>query len=207
MRFNEFSTKKKAIVLVSIILPIVIILSVLATFLGIYVVEGEKIKSISVSREPYKVSYYVGEEADYTGFELQVTKNNNEIYFVDHTECVFEGFDSSVVNERLTINVQYQEFETYFYVEIKSRPTTIGLLENIYINPLPKTLYKVGDPLNTEGGAIVKVYNNGTESRVDLLNKYVYNFDSSVPGEFDLLVKYIENGIFATTSYTITVTE
>lgn len=87
----------------------------------------------------------------------------------------------------------------------------------IYIDAFPKTEYKVGERLNTEGGILCKYYDDREYSlRMDFYNSDVFGFPgdetagvltSAHIGKHILTVKYLENGVWYETTYQITVTE
>ena len=119
----------------------------------------------------------------------------------------FEGFDSSVATSKKDIYVYFEGHFDTFSIEVINRPSVVSVLDYIYLNPHPKTEYKLNEPLNTVGGVIVKVYTDGKTDGLNLLNKYVYGFDSSTTGTKTLEVKIVENGILASTTYEIIVSE
>ena len=80
----------------------------------------------------------------------------------------------------------------------------------IYLDPIPKTEYKLGEWLNTDGSYIAIMYTDGTTGKVNLLNTDVYGWDKVVEagvGTYTLTVKYKLNNINMQTTYRITVTE
>jgi hypothetical protein len=75
---------------------------------------------------------------------------------------------------------------------------------------LPKTEYKVGEWFDVTGGMILREYNNGSTEPTVLLGTHIEGWDEAYAGgvgTYTLTVKYKENGVIATTTYTITVTE
>ena len=194
-------------------LLVLIALAIIIPLLIIPVVDnyGMEISSIEVSRLPEKTVYMIGEEADYTGLRVTVTRNNGEKFIVRADECQFFGFDSQYASDNQTITVIYEKTATTFNVIIQGIETPKPVLKSIRLDPLPTKLeYKVGEWLDTEGGEIVCEYMDGTYSRIDLINDYVYGWDKvwgHGPGEYVLTVKFIERGVLVTTTYTITVTE
>lgn len=200
--------KKKRILLVGI--PLFCILTILATLVTLGVIynkEQNKIANIIVSSTPYDTEYYVGEELNTEGLSIQVLRNNKEFYFVDASKCDISGFDSSKPVERQIITVSYKGFICTFSVSIIELPKPVPVLKSIYIETLPKTEYKVGESLDTTGGVLVREYQDGSSARITLINWYVYGFDSSTPGTYNLTVMYYENGIMAQTTYEIVVSE
>ncbi len=167
---------------------------------------GQKIDDIAISAAPDKTIYLVGEEANYDGLRVTVTRKNGETFTVRAPQCQITGFDSSAAGS--CINVKYEEFEAAFYIKVEDPPRLTPALKGITLETLPKTEYKLGEWLDTTNGVILCEYVDGSTSRLTLTNGDVYGFvDIDAPGEYELTVRYMENGIIAETTYTITVTE
>ncbi len=198
--------KNRIAVIVSVVIFLVAIIACGIIF-GVMIPQGKEIKSITVNTYPTKLQYYVGDKVNLSGLKLSVLKNNGDTYYVDGSECEISGFDSSKPADSQFVTVKYQGFTTGFYVKINKLPTLSPTLSSIEITTMPKTEYKVGDFLDTTGGVITLHYADGSTYRVTLLNKFVYGFNSSTPGEYDLTVKYTKDGILCETTYTITVSE
>ena len=169
--------------------------------------QGMEVKSIAITKIPDKVVYTVGEEADYDGLRVQVIRNNGETFTVRASACQISGFDSSKATDGQVIIVSYNGFMASFSISIKESPKPKPVLESIELYKLPKTEYKVGQTLDTTGGALKLHYSDGSELRVNLTNQDVFGFDAiKGPGTYTLTVKYKENGVIVSTTYTITVT-
>jgi len=135
-----------------------------------------------------------------------VTRNNGETFTVRAGKCKLTGFDSSKAGF-CRVQVEYEGVVSEFSVEIKEPPRPTPALKSITLEKLPKTEYKLGEGLDTTGGVILCEYVDGSVFRVNLTNHSVYGYGNiSVPGTYELTVKYLENGVIAETTYTITVT-
>ena len=76
------------------------------------------------------------------------------------------------------------------------------------MDPEPRKNYTIGEPFDVSGIFLVRQYVDGSEVRVNLLATDVYGLDKITgPGEYELTVRYSEDGVLCTTTYTITVTE
>ena len=197
----------KAVAIISVILVIVAVL-VLTVLLPAIERRGEEIKSISISSAPDKLVYLIGEEADYDGLRVTITKYNGETEVVRANKCQITGFDSSRAGY-IFIVVNYEGFETGFNIKIEDPPKITPALQSISIETLPKTEYTMDNlRLDTTGGVILCKYVDGSELRVNLTNGNVSGFGAiSGPGTYELTVSYKENSVPKTTTYTITVTE
>ncbi len=169
---------------------------------------GQQIKSVSMTKTPDKTVYLVGEEADYDGLRLTVTRNNGETFTVRAGDCEITGFDSSAVVDGLPITVSYHGFSMSYFIKVTELSKPAPILTGIKLETLPKTQYKMGEWLDTTGGVILREYKDGSISRINLTNQDVFGFEAvNAPGTYTLTVKYKEAGIIAQTTYTITVTK
>lgn len=204
--FKFLSKNKLAIIIVSAVLAVALIIG--GVFLGLYTNYGQQISHISIESMPDNVVYYVGEEADFSGLKLVCVLNNGKTTDIDLADCVITGFDTSKPYEYQKITIRYLDYFIFFNIVVNDNIKPIPKLTSITMDTLPKTEYRLGDRLDTKGGVICCYYNDGTSFRVSLLNSYVSGFRAiEEPGVYELTVTYEENGIIATTTYTITVTE
>ncbi len=208
---NGDAPKKAFAPKIAIVIGVILVLAIVmvAVFLIMPAVKqnGEAIKEISVSQLPDKTVYLTGEEANYTGLRIQVTKKNGETYTVRAHECEITGFDSAKEGY-IRILVKYEGFEVGFNLKVQEPPRPTPSLKSISLKTLPKTEYKVGERLDTIGGVILCEYNDGSQHTVSLVNGHVSGFKNvDGPGTYMLTVKYKENGVLATCTYEITVTE
>ena len=165
-----------------------------------------------ISMLPTNREYYVGEDPDFSGLEIGIIKPKGKTEFIkyttDNSSITITGFDSSTPTEDQRITVTYEGYTAYFSVKIKEIPKPAPVLKSISLETLPKTEYKLGERLDTTGGVILCEYKDGTITRVNLTNGDVSGYSRiDAPGTYELTVKYKKNGIIATTTYTITVTE
>lgn len=201
---KPLNLKVTVAVVVSLVVVIVLILTVVIPAIKRH---GQQIKNISVLNMPDKIVYLVGEEANYDGLRVLVTRNNGETFTIRANQCKITGFDSSTPKQ-MVITVTYEGFITDFSIKVEEPPRQVPTLAGIHLDPLPKTEYKLGEHLDTFDGVIIREYVDGTTAKAMLLYSHVYGFDGiTKPGKYTLIVRYIENGTIAETSYEITVTE
>lgn len=125
----------------------------------IYVtVIGDTPQTISVKTMPSKTSYTLGESLNTSGLTLTAD------YGGGYTETVTSGFTvspttlSTAGTQRITVS--YKGLSCSFDVTVQNKEATV---EGIGVLYLPdKTLYKVGDTLDTEGLVIRAYTSNGT---------------------------------------------
>lgn len=168
---------------------------------------GQLLDGIIIETTPIKTIYLIGEEADYNGLRVAVSRKNGDTFIVRASDCEISGFDSTTAGYK-TINVVYEGFASSFSIKVEEPERPVSALKSISLKTLPKTEYKVGEWLDTTGGMLVREYIDGTTAEITLVNSYVYGFgDIEGPGTYTLTVEYEENGIIETTEYQITVTE
>ena len=168
---------------------------------------------IYVATVPNKTTYYVGETPNYSGLSIGVMEENSSGFKLEYDEYAehftITGFDSSVPVAEQTITVKYKEYETSFTIEIKELITGARLTA-IRIDPLPnKTTYKLGEAIDYTGGRVLCEYSDGSTKTVRLKEAQISGFATiTSPGEYEILVEYYdENGGYAKTTFTITMTE
>ena len=219
LRNINFRDKRTLII---IIVAAIVLVALIATLITVSVMnkkadeeQGRNIQKIYISSWPEKLQYYVGEDANYDGLVIGLLKNNGSTENITYSEETkgefsFTGFDSSKVTEEQTITVKYKDFTCKFYISVKEVPKPVPVLSSISIAVLPKTEYKVGEWLNTDGGVILKEYSDGTFASTVLINQYISGWEEAVeggPGTYTLTVKYKENGVLKKTTFDITITE
>ena len=172
---------------------------------------GDTIKSFQVTKYPDKRTYYCGDWFDKTGLKVYKFMQSGEFTEVNLDECTITGFDSSAPVESQTITVTYGEFSDTFTVTIKEKIKPVEVfVQSIAIETAPKTEYKLGDWLETTGGKFVVTYTDGTTKTLDMEPGYISGFSAAMKtgvGEHELMVIYEENGVQATTTYKITISE
>ena len=216
MKLNTNKRKKLLIVLAA-----VVALSVIAGIVAIIITvnankqEAEDkniVRGVSIASSPTKTVYYVGEAFDPTGTKIQVLTNSaNYTYFVDWDQLTFEGFDSSVANEKLTITVSYKGYTTTFNVEVKDHepetPTLTGLeVYNFETTYQLEEWNKYGP--NSTGAYIRCIYSDGSVVEdIVLKDKYIFGVTKlSSAGATEITIKYSDGVTTVETTVEITVT-
>ena len=206
MKFK--SSKKKILTIIIVSVVALLVIGIVSAILIINNIVGNQISHIVISSLPTKTSYYIGEDFDTNGLSIQVVLKNGNFYYADLSQCELTGFDSSKVSAKQTINVTYQEVNSSFSISIKEPPKPTPSLVAIRFSTYPKTEYKVGEWLETQGGVLVREYSDGSTKLIDLRGNYIQGYSESIsntPGVYELTVFIVENGDLATCTYTITV--
>ena len=193
----------------SVILALIVVTIVaILVFMPAMEKNGEEISEINVARLPEKTVYLQGEEADYRGLRITVTRKNGETFVVRAEDCTISGFSSEYPKDNMYITVDYEGVSCSFTLDVLEHQKPTPVLDSIYLESMPKTEYKVGELFSTTGGVLVRKYKDGSLLRVNLTNLDVYGWSKvNGPGKYTLTVKYAENGVLCTFDYEITVTE
>ena len=216
---EQSDNKRKILIIIAIVLVVALVIAV--AVVGIVSAVNKKkeaqlaedqkqLAAIQIARLPHKTSYYCGEFFDKTGLLVYTITKGNGINQINVDDCEITGFDSSVPVEEQVITVTYKGFTDTFNIEIKAPLSETPVLVKIEMENLPKTQYKVGEDLDVTGGSFIATYSDGTTKTIKLANRHIFGFrdayESGV-GEYDITVKLVKDGIEATTTYKITITE
>lgn len=205
---SKQTTSKKTIIIAIVAILVIAIAVGIILLIPKSTSNDRTVQSISIDKMPDKTVYFTGEAANYDGLRILVKLNNGETYIVTAAECQITGFSSLTPVDYCTIVVTYQGQNATFPVVIKEAPKTDHVLAKISLETLPKTEYKVGENLSAKNGVILCEYQDGTTHRINLNKINIYGFDKvNGPGTYTLTVRYEENGITCSTTYTITVTK
>lgn len=131
-----------------------------------------KLTGLSVSSKPTKTSYYIGDTLNTSGLKLKAT------YADGSTKTITSGYKtsydfSSAGTKKVTVT--YGGKSTSFNVTVSSVTVTSIAIAS---NPT-KTVYNIGDTLNTSGLKLKVTYSNGTTSTISSGFKTSYDFSSS----------------------------
>ncbi len=208
LRSNKTKTKKiLTIVGISILAVALIVGAILIVNSIVQENKGKQIKDIVLSGMPTKDEYYIGDEFDPTGTLIQVRTNDmKNTYFVDHTKLTFSGFDSSVVNDTVTITVSYQGFSTTFTVKVKEHEVQPPQLVSIEVKDL-KTTYSL-ERWNKNGpdynnSYLLCTYSDGTTENVWIQNTWATQREiMDAPGVAYITIEYM--GKSTVVEFTIT---
>lgn len=214
----DLHDKKTLIILISSLALLVAIIVVVILLVVGGTKDGEvpaSTTSIFVSTPPTKLSYYVGESAEFDGLVIKARKSNGKSYDIVYSEETkghfnFLGFDSSKPYEEQKITVEYGGFSCYYFIKIVEIPKPAPVLSSISIDTMPKTEYKVGEWLDISGGMLMLHYTDGTSKRAIIMESYISGWDEAFSegvGTYTLTVKYKEGGVFKSTTLEVTITE
>lgn len=149
--------------------------------------------SITIVQKPDKLSYFIDEEFDSTGLIVNAVYDNGTSKAV--TDYTLSGFDSSTVGKK-TITVTYGDYTAGFEVEVKAQPVYLKSLT--VIKQPDKTVYNIGEELDTKGMMVIGVYSDGA---VVNISDYTVSKLTEDIGEQTVTVSY--EGKIATFNVTV----
>lgn len=207
--------KRKSIKIIAIVVPLVIVVLMGLAILLPYAVlkfDDTIIKTIRIASLPNKTEYFVGEEFDPTGLKIQAIKANGDFYFVEADKLTIEGFDSSKIDDSVSIKVKFLDQFAYFDVSIIELPTPPPTLNSVSIENFSKATYTIGDwnayNIDLMGSYFLCKYSDGSESRIGLEYHNIVNWESvNAPCVFPLEFEYLERGVLKRVTVNITITE
>ncbi len=214
IRTKNNRNNKKLLKIVGIVIAAILLVVAVSFLIGliVYNQQGKQIESLLVSSYPEKLVYYVGDDFDPKGLEIQVIYKNGESTFISNTsKLTLEGFDSTEVCDEQQIKVSYNGVSTTISVVIVELPKPTPTLESIEVYDL-KTTYDF-EYWNTYGldivGSMIKLrYSDGSEIDDYLLAKYISGVRTvSTPGTLDITVRYSDGVKTVETTVTITITK
>lgn len=209
--------RKKGIIAIAIVAGIIL----LALVVGLIVVlsmfkpmNEYGISHIIFYSLPDKTTYFVGDEFDPTGLKIQVvTYGNEENYFVDHNGVKCTGFDSSAVNDNVTITVSYRGVTNTFTVKIvevpNETPTAVDMQIENFKTTYTKTEWNTMGP-DVVGATIKCVYSDGSIGEaIPLQRKWIDGRNTTVDGPctLEVTIIYSDKGTRLEKTVTITITE
>ena len=160
------------------------------------------LESISVTTNPTKTSYYVGDSFDPAGLVITATysdKSTETITYSSTAGMTFSGFDSTSIGTK-TITVTYGGKSATFTVTVIE-----DTVSNIAVNTLPeKTAYTTGENFDATGLVLTATYASGKTEDVSYSSAAgmtFSDFDSTTSGTKTVTVTYGEK----TATFTVTV--
>ena len=149
------------------------------------------LRSISVTKQPRKLTYLEGETLDTTGLEITAHYNNGTSQIV--SGYALAGYTSTPGKK--TVIVSYQGKIATFEVTVKEK----NLTELLVTKKPSKLVYLEGDEFEPAGMEVTARYNNGTSQ---IVTNYSFTGYDPTPGTKTIAVTY--GGM--TTYFTVEVT-
>ncbi|MDR0751804.1 MAG: leucine-rich repeat protein [Christensenellaceae bacterium] len=135
--------------------------------------------SISIPEDQLNDDYYLADEFPNT-ILLQLNFSDNTAVRIPITPSMIEDFDPLKPGTQ-TVRVSFDGFSTTFDIHLVSKAISIEIKPNTF-----KTEYNVGDEF--AGGLLLANYADGSHDEIPITLDHVTNFDTSIPGIFDLIL-------------------
>lgn len=160
-----------------------------------------ELNSIFVDSTTHKTSYLVGEQLNIDNLSIKGQYSDNSYKNINVTKNMISGFNSNQAIEKQTLTITYQEKTTTYNISISEEQEVT--LKQIQISSTNhKTIYFVGEEIDTTNLKINAIYSNGTNTNIDVKKDIITGFDSSTPTELQTLtITYLNK----TTSYNISI--
>lgn len=218
MKLNSNRKKKTLIIVLAIVAALAVIAGAIAIITAVNNADKQEqddrniVRGINIASKPTKTTYYVGEQFDPTGTSVQVLTNSKEYtYFVDSSKLTFEGFDSSVPNDKLTITVSYEGQQATFDIVVKEHESSAPTLTSIEVYNF-ETTYSLTEwntyGPNSTGAKIKCIYSDGSVVEgIVLKDKYIFDVTKlNAAGTTQITIKYSDGVTTVELPVTITIT-
>ncbi len=131
-------------------------------------------ETIAIISDTHKTQYELDEDFDISGLEIEVQYNSGAVDVMPVTSDMVSGFDSSSYAVDQVVTVSYGDLSVSYLVNIGKATSFSVLLGN------GKTLYRIGETLNTEGIKIALSFSFSDEKVIlDIEPSWIKGFDSS----------------------------
>lgn len=170
-----------------------------------------RLQYITVTTQPTKTSYFVGEQLDLTG--VVITAHYGSDFEPDKTEvvtqdCIFSPVDGTVLTyDTQSVSVEFSDggvtATTSIHLDV-----SLVLPVSLAVTTMPtKTQYDSGDELDLTGIVVTATYNNGTTAVVTSSCTFNPDDGDTLTGSNkSVTVSYESLGQIVTTSFAISVT-
>lgn len=165
--------------------------------------ETAYVTGISVTSDPDKKVYEIGQALNLSGAEITVKYSDGTSKKLSVMSSMVSGFSSSAAGAK-TVTVTYEGFIDSFSVTVRSSQDTTQepYVTGIAIKTKPKkTEYNTGEQLSLTGGVLTVYYSDGSKKNTTITSGMISGFSSASAGTKQVKVSY--EGY--TTSFTVTV--
>lgn len=141
--------------------------------------EKVTLKEVVISKNPDKLSYYIGEELSLDGIEIKKVYSDGNYVFVKLSHNDFIGFDSSKANDKLFV---------YAIVDGKKIGFSVNIIKAVLISAEIKSLpnklkYTIGEKIDLSGLELIGKYSDGKLKPIIIGDKDIVGFNSEKPME------------------------
>ncbi len=163
------------------------------------------VSAISVTTQPIKTEYEIGEAIDLAGLVVTATYSDSSTKSISVKPAMISGFDSSAAKANQVVTVTYEGKTATFNVTIKEVVTPPATLESIAITTsASKLVYTVGDELDITGLIVTGTYSDASTKKEAITVANISGFDSTSAVASQTLTITVDG---KTATYTIEVKE
>lgn len=158
----------------------------------------KKISHISVKPGTFAKEYPVGVTPDYSAWILLVTYTDGTYSELpmDDRDISVTGFSPNSIGEQQLL-IKYKDKTTHVNVTVNSK----AVLTFSIASPISKTEYLIGDEIDTTGGVLLVMYDDGTSEEVPITKNMLSGYDKAYLGEQTVTVTYSGTSQTFTISY------
>ncbi len=148
-------------------------------------VSNEMPKSIDIIL-PSKTEYYVDEKIDLSDGKIRATYFDGKVIEIPLLSADLYYDDLSVGDNE--INVSAFGLQKSFNIKINDK-----IILSVSLNTLPdKTVYNIGESVDTSGGTLLIAYSNDEIECIDIDDSMIRNFDTSKKGIVSVIIDYMD---------------
>lgn len=181
-------------------------------------IEENELKSIDLISTG-KDEYYIGEEFDFTGYQVQISYSIDKPVFMDVTKEMCDDIILDTVGTK-NIKITYSEnnvsVSTYFEIIVKDKeekpiendPIETVVLQSIELQSKGNDIYCCNIEFDLTGYVFVAKYSDGTSKNINITldNLDHITFENPEKEIIDIItVTYQENDIIVRTTFEVTV--
>lgn len=161
-----------------------------------YVVTDPRATKITIA-SAFKTNYFVGDTIDISGGKITVTYEDNSTSTLPVSALMISGFNTESSGSKImSITVGDATLEIAYQVN-KVEITSISISKPF------KTSYIQNETLDTTGGKLDVVYNNGKTQTIDITTSMISNFNSTSPSVNEKTMTLSYEGFTLQVKYTV----
>lgn len=145
------------------------------------------ISHISVKPGTFQTEYPIGVTPDYSAWILLVTYTDGTYSELpmDDRDISVTGFSPNTIGSQQLL-VKYKDKTTHVNISVNSKTVLSFSIKS----PIAKTEYLIGDEIDTTGGVLLVVYDDGSSEEVAITKSMLTGYDKAYLGDQTVTVTY-----------------